>query len=130
MEETQRILKINNFRNYLFLLRFYELPEWFDHQDIDWIRYYGSKNFNTLNNEQQIIFDIFRNYLSVRNDFIPRTDLTSDEMKQLLNIKICDFDWWFMWSNPVFDSESEEFIIQKHYIGLYSLIRVEKCCQL
>jgi len=34
-------------------------------------------------------------------------------MNKLLSIKICDYDWLFMWSNPIYDKNSEELLLQK-----------------
>ena len=41
------------------------------------------------------------------------TDLTEEEIKKLLSIKVCDYDWLFMWSVPEYDKNSEELLIQK-----------------
>lgn len=40
-------------------------------------------------------------------------DITDEEMNKLLNIKICDYDWTFMWSTPIYDKNSEELLLQK-----------------
>lgn len=31
-------------------------------------------------------------------------------MKKLSSIKICDYDWLFLWSNPVYDKNSDELL--------------------
>jgi len=41
-----------------------------------------------------------------------KKDITDEEMDKLLNIKICDYDWLFMWSNPTYNKNSL-------YISLY-----------
>ena len=40
-------------------------------------------------------------------------DITDEEMEKLLNIKVCDYDWNFMWSTPIYDKNSEELLLQK-----------------
>jgi len=40
-------------------------------------------------------------------------DLTNEEMKTLLSIKICDYDWSFMWNDPEYDKNSEELLLRK-----------------
>ena len=49
------------------------------------------------------IFDIFRKYLAYVNNLSLDNDITDEEMKKILNIKICDYDWIFMWSTPIYD---------------------------
>lgn len=34
-------------------------------------------------------------------------------MNKLLNIKVCDYDWLFLWHNPVYDKDSHELLLQK-----------------
>ena len=41
-------------------------------------------------------------------------DLTNEEMKTLLSIKICDYDWSFMWNDPEYDKNSEELLLRKN----------------
>ena len=64
-------------------------------------------------NEKVNIFDIFRKYLAYVNNMSLDNDITDEEMKKLLNIKICDYDWNFMWSTPIYDKNSEELLLTK-----------------
>lgn len=34
-------------------------------------------------------------------------------MNKLLNIKVSDYDWLFLWSDPVYDKDSHELLLQK-----------------
>ena len=105
--------------NYQFISDKYILPIWFDYRDIDWIRYYPMKNDkmylknNIYDNEKVNIFDILRKYLAYVNNMSLDNDITDEEMKKLLNIKICDYDWNFMWSTPIYDKNSEELLLTK-----------------
>jgi len=123
--------------NYEYIHKNYRLPSWFNHDDIDWLRYYPSKDSiiyecntkRTLNkmiytekrgcstyiydDEKVKIHDIFKKYLAFLINGFSNDDITNEEMEKLLNIKICDYDWLFMWSNPVYDRNSERNILQK-----------------
>lgn len=119
--------------NYQYICDKYILPIWFDYRDIDWIRYYPmkdgkmykknivkeekSKNDHNLSNiyddEKVNIYDIFRKYLAYVNNMSLVNDITDEEMEKLLNIKICDYDWNFMWSTPIYDKNSKELLLQK-----------------
>ena len=123
--------------NYQYIYDKYILPIWFDYRDIDWIRYYPmkddkiykktiekkikeeeSKYYNNLSNiyddEKVNTHEIFRKYLAyVNNNMYVDNDITDEEMKKLLNIKVCDYDWNFMWSTPIYDKNSEELLLQK-----------------
>ena len=126
--------------NYEYIYKNYKLPEWFVHNDIDWLRYYPMKDkkiykrnteitieknikeekswFNTYiyDDEKVVIHCIFVKYLGYINNIIPKNDITDEEMKKLLNIKICDYDWLFMWSNPVYDKNSEELLFTPFHV--------------
>jgi len=123
--------------NYEYIRKNYILPEWFDYNDIDWLRYYPSKDgkiyehntkrtikkmikeekqgvsFYIYDDEKVNIHKIFVKYLAFLNDKILDNDITQEEMDKLLNIKICDYDWIFMWSCPNYDKNSEESLLQK-----------------
>ena len=99
--------------NYQFICDKYILPIWFDYRDIDWIRYYPMKNDKMYDDEKVNIFDIFRKYLAYVNNLSLDNDITDEEMKKILNIKICDYDWTFMWSTPIYDKNSEELLLTK-----------------
>lgn len=128
-------MELNNFK---YINEIYKLPHWFDFTDIDWIRYYPMKNNKIImeptieifekgilendkyifSKEQSDIFNIFCSYLNylnstINNFYKVKKDITEDEMKRLLSIKICDYDWYFMWSNPEFDKNSNQFLLQK-----------------
>jgi hypothetical protein len=124
--------------NYNFIRENYMLPKWFNYSDIDWLRYYPMKDgkiyecntkrtirkmiieekqgFSTYiyDDEKVKIHKIFIKYLAYINNMSFDTDLTDEEMKILLSIKICDYDWLFMWSNPVYDKNSKELLLQKN----------------
>lgn len=123
--------------NYQYICKNYTLPIWFNHNDIDWVRYYPTKDEkiyerNTkrtiqknireekrghsiyiYDDEKVEIYKIFVNYLAYINNINLDLDITNEEMKKLLSIKICDYDWLFMWSNPDYDKNSEELLLQK-----------------
>ena len=128
--------------NYEYLYKNFKLPSWFNHNDIDWLRYYPTKDDKTYDytikrtiyrmiqeekqgfskyiydDEKVNIHKIFVKYLIYLNmDLDVRTtlntDLTEEEIKQLLSIKVCDYDWLFMWSVPEYDKNSEVLLIQK-----------------
>ena len=125
--------------NYKYINETYKLPFWFDFTDIDWLRYYAMKNNKEIrestkktlkegileddkyiySKEQYYTFTIIRNYLVYLNETLDKkynqikNDITEDEMKILLSIKICDFDWYFMWSDPQFDKNSNQLLLQK-----------------
>ena len=123
--------------NYQFLIDKYTLPVWFDYSDIDWVRYYPMKDgkiykYNTkrtidklikeekkgnlyyiYDDEKVNIHKIFVKYLAFMNNMTLENDITEEEMRILLNIKICDYDWNFMWKNPTFDKYSNELLLQK-----------------
>lgn len=129
--------------NYDFIRKNYALPEWFNCSDIDWLRYYPSKDgkiyeYNTkrtinkmikeekrglsfyiYDDEKVKIHTIFVKYLAYINNTNLDTYLTDEEMKILLSIKICDYDWLFMWSNPVYDKNSKELFLQKINISFF-----------
>jgi hypothetical protein len=124
--------------NYDFIRENYTLPEWFNCSDIDWLRYYPTKDekiyecntkktigkmikeekrgcsYYIYDDEKVKIHKIFVKYLAYINNMSLDTDLTDEEMKILLSIKICDYDWLFMWSDPVYDKNSEELLLQKN----------------
>ena len=109
------------------------MPEWFDHRDIDWVRYYPMKDdkmykCNTkmiIKTDLKYIYDdekvnthtIFVKYLSYINRELYNitivNDITEEDIQKLLNIKICDYDWNFMWSTPIYNKNSEELLLRK-----------------
>ena len=114
--------------NYEYISKNYILPEWFVHNDIDWLRYYPMKDkkiytktiieksyFNDYiyDDEKVIIHKIFVKYLGYINNVIPENDITNEQMNKLLNIKICDYDWLFLWSNPIYDKYRDKLLLQK-----------------
>ena len=123
--------------NLEYICKNYTLPLWFNHKDIDWVRYYPTKNekiytYNTkrtieknireekkvhniyiYDDEKVKIYNIFTTYLAYINNMYSGSDITMEEMKILLSIKICDYDWIFMWSEPEHDKNSEELLLQK-----------------
>ena len=117
--------------NYKFIHQNYMLPSWFIYNDIDWHRYYplkdgkyiykcnkkvkGGSNDDIYDDEKVIIHSLFVKYLTYINDIKLENDITDEEMDKLLNIKVCDYDWLFMWHNPVYDKNSEELLLQKIY---------------
>ena len=120
---------------YKYISENYMLPKWFNYNDIDWVRYYPSKNgklyipnskrtiyITTKKTEEMYICDdekvkihsIFVKYLAYLNMYLNTdNDLTDEEIKIILSIKICDYDWLFMWSNPEYDKNNEELLLQK-----------------
>jgi hypothetical protein len=95
----------------------YQLPEWFDFDDIDWHRYYATKNKKTIKDKNKLeLFDIFRHYLTYRNkhlnENIKKEYFTKEIIDKLLQIRICDFDWVFLYGDPEFDPESNDNIIK------------------
>ena len=34
-------------------------------------------------------------------------------MNKLLSIKVCDYDWLFLWSNPIYDKDSKCLLLSK-----------------
>ena len=128
------IIQQNNIKpNYQYLCDKYILPEWFDHRDIDWVRYYPMKDdkmykCNTkmiIKTDLKYIYDdekvnthtIFVKYLSYINRELYNitivNDITEEDIQKLLNIKICDYDWNFMWSTPIYDKNSEELLLRE-----------------
>ena len=123
--------------NYQYLFDNYVLPKWFNHCDIDWLRYYPMKDgkiyehntkrtikkmikekkqgFSTYvyDDEKVNIHKIFVNYLAYLNDVELDNDITNEETQKLLAIKVCDYDWTFMWSNPDYDKNSKELLLRK-----------------
>jgi len=116
--------------NYQYICDKYILPIWFDHHDIDWIRYYPMKDDKMYkktivkrikkeqskyiyDNEKVNIHEIFKKYLAYVNNMSLDNDITDEEIEKLLNIKVCDYDWNFMWSTPIYDKNSEELLLQK-----------------
>ena len=125
--------------NYKYINETYKLPYWFCFMDIDWPRYYATKNNKKIieptkksieknileddkyiySKEQYDIFEIFSNYLRYLEQFWCKTycgikyDITEDEMKKLLSIKICDYNWYFMWRSPEFDKNSNQLLFRK-----------------
>ena len=93
----------------------YKLPEWFIYNDIDWVRYYPMRDGNIIYDDAEriSIHKIFVKYLAYINDIELKKDITDEEMDKLLNIKVCDYDWLFMWSNPTYDKDSEELLLQR-----------------
>ena len=63
--------------------------------------------------EKVNVHTIFVKYLAFLNDKILDKDITQEELDKLLNIKVCDYDWIFMWSCPNYDKNSEELLLQK-----------------
>ena len=116
-----------------YIYKNYMLPKQFNHNDIDWLRYYPMKDkkiyeynskrtleksgfgFNNYiyNDEKVIIYNIFVKYLAYINNIVLKNDIINEEMNKLLSIKICDYDWLFMWSNLIYDKNSEELLLQK-----------------
>jgi hypothetical protein len=72
------------------------------------------KGFSTYiyDDEKVNIYNIFVKYLAYINNMYLDNDITDGEMKKLLSIKICDYDWLFMWSNPEYDKNSEVLLLQ------------------
>ena len=129
---------MSNLDNYKYINETYKLPYWFDN-DIDWVRYYAIKNNKEIrkptkesiekgiyendkyiySKEQYDTFEIFRKYLVYLCTLYDKTfcniknDITEDEMKILLSIKICDYDWYFEHNNPEFDKNSNQFLLRK-----------------
>ena len=128
--------------NYEYIHKNYKLPSWFNHNDIDWLRYYPTKDDKTYDyttkrtiyriiqeqkqglstyiydDEKVNIHKIFVKYLIYLNMDLDvhttlNTDLTEEEIKKLLSIKVCDYDWLFMWSEPEYDKNSEVVLLQK-----------------
>jgi hypothetical protein len=126
---------LKNMSNLKYISENYSLPKWFNIGDIDWLRYYPSKNgkiyeyntkrtiakmikeekqgftVNIYDDEKVEIHKIFVKYLAYVNDMSLDNDLTDEEIKKLLSIKICDYDWLFMWSDPDYDKNSEELLL-------------------
>lgn len=126
-----------SYTNYEYIHKNYTLPEWFNYSDIDWLRYYPAKDgkiyecntkrtiekmikeekrgvsYYIYDDEKVKIHKIFVKYLAYINHMSLDTDLTDEEMKKLLSIKICDYDWLFMWGNPKYDKNSEELLLRK-----------------
>jgi transposase len=94
--------------NYKYISENYMLPKWFNYNDIDWVRYYPSKNgklyipnskrtiyITTKKGEEMYICDdekvkiysIFVKYLAYLNTYLNTdNDLTDEEIKYKLNI--------------------------------------------
>jgi hypothetical protein len=103
------------------------VPDWFDTRDIDFHRYSPYKNDKAIypethEEEKEYIysddlyhkFNLFCNYLGILNGwFLDKKDFTDEEIDLLLSIKISDYDWKFMWGDPVFDKESEQLLFTK-----------------
>ena len=116
--------------NYQYICDKYILPIWFAINDIDWIRYYPMKNdkmykkiivkrikeqsIYIYDDEKVNIHEIFKKYLAYVNNMFLDNDITDEEIEKLLNIKICDYDWNFMWSTPIYDKNSEKLLLQKN----------------
>lgn len=113
----------------------YVLPKWFNYKDIDWIRYYPmkdgqiykrtenkSRNFDKYiyDDEMVITHDVFVKYLAYINDIYLENDITDEEMNKLLSIHVCDYDWLFLWGNPVYDKNSKELLLSP-------LLKCEDC---
>jgi hypothetical protein len=73
---------------------------------------FGFNNY-IYNDEKVIIYNIFVKYLAYINNIVLKNDIINEEMNKLLSIKICDYDWLFMWSNLIYDKNSEELLLQK-----------------
>lgn len=125
--------------NYKYISENYKLPNWFIHNDIDWLRYVPYKDhykeyarntertikenikeekiglfgYYIYDDEKVEIFEIFAEYLKYINNYEVEPDITNEEIKKLLSIKICDYSWSFMWSEPEYDKNSEELLLQK-----------------
>ena len=111
--------------NYKYIHKNYMLPKWFIHNDIDWHRYYPLKNGKYIykcnkkvkngfnDDEKVVIHNIFYKYSNYINDIKLENDITDEEINKLLNIKVSDYDWLFLWSDPVYDKDSEELLLQK-----------------
>jgi hypothetical protein len=101
--------------NYEYIRQNYKLPEWFIHNDIDWVRYYPMRGGNIIYDDVEsiAIHKIFVKYLTYINDMELKKDITDEEIDKLLNIKVCDYDWLFMWSNPTYDKDSKELLLQR-----------------
>jgi len=105
----------------------YRVPDWFDTRDIDWHRYSPYKNDiaiypeNKRNHKNDIYsdelyekFNLFCKYLGILNGwFLDKKDFTDEEIDLLLSIKISDYDWKFMWGDPVFDKERDQLLFTK-----------------
>lgn len=115
-----------------FLRNNYTLPVWFPVHDIDWQRYSAFKNGKAIvkenkksdkdvikSNELYWRFETFSNYLwylyrkDIDDDFECARDLTAFEMNDILKIRVCDFDWYFTYYNPVYDMNSSKPILTK-----------------
>jgi hypothetical protein len=125
--------------NYQYICDNYVLPKWFNHCDIDWLRYYpmkdrkmykrntkrtiekmikeekkGIHNLTYIYDDEKVnIHEIFVNYLAYLNNVELDNDITNKETQKLLAIKVCDYDWSFMWSNPDYDKNSKELLLRK-----------------
>ena len=128
-----------SFPNYEYISKNYTLPVWFNINDIDWLRNYPTKNGKTYqkhsirsikrklieekkghftyiyNDEKVNIYSILTRYIwyLLEGGVVLDGDITDIDMNVLLAIKICDYDWLFKNSNPVFDKESEATLLQK-----------------
>ena len=108
-------------KNFEHIKNNYQVPDWFDTRDIDFHRYSPYKNGiaiyaenkRTSNNNiySDVLyrkFNLFCNYLGILNGwFLNNKDFTDEDLDLLLSIKISDYDWKFMWGNPVFDKDSD-----------------------
>jgi hypothetical protein len=65
--------------------------------------------------EKVNIHQIFVKYLAYLNNMLSNkdNDITDEAIKKLLSIKVCDYDWLFIWSDPIYDKDCEELLLQK-----------------
>ena len=101
--------------NYQYICDNYMLPEWFIYNDIDWLRYYPMKDKKIIEKDTEKIYihKIFVKYLAYLNNMNLDNDITDKEIQKLLNIKVCDYDWTFLWHNPIYDKNSKELLLRK-----------------
>jgi hypothetical protein len=124
--------------NYQYICDNYVLPKWFNHCDIDLLRYYPMKdgkmykrntkrtiekmikeekkrihNLTYIYDDEKVnIHEIFVNYLAYLNNVELDNYITNEEILKLLTIKVCDYDWTFMLSEPKYDKNSKELLLR------------------
>jgi len=108
---------MSNVVNMNFIQKNYKLPEWFEVNDIDWLRFY------TDGDERLEAFRKYLNFLYYHvlnnKDYYNKNrteDLSENEINDILTIKICDYDWnsHFQCIEPEYDKADDSLILQKH----------------
>lgn len=105
-----------------FIRQNYNLPDWFEIHDIDFLRFYCRKNddpeiilddnrFNAFSTYLAYLYSIYCNRGLDDN----RGNLSQSEIEDILTIRICDYKWdgIFTHSEPKYDIHSKDFILQK-----------------